>query len=108
MNENQNAVKQLIEEVLALSEATRFLATTDRDEFAAIEIVRACNAAIGLTIRALESAAKPEAQVQSVPPQTIEPRAPLPSAEITVEPEPGVRLPGVEVIESLDDIFDVE
>ena len=108
MNENQSVVKQLIEEVVALAEATRFLATTGRDEFAAVEVVKACNAAIGRTVRALETATMPEVAVRSVPPQMPEPPAPLPSAEITVEGEPCMRLEGVEVIESLDDIFDAE
>ena len=108
MNENHRVVKQLIEEVVALAEATRFLATTEGNEFAAVEVVKACNAAVGRTVRALETATMPEVAVQSVPPEMPHPPAPLPSAEITVEAEPGVRLTGVEIIESLDDIFDAE
>ena len=63
------------------------------------------SAAIGRTIRTLENAAKRPMSVQAVPPGLPEPPAPLPSAEVALEQEPEVRLDGVEVIESLDDIF---
>lgn len=87
MRESQRVVQQLIEEVVALSEATREFALAEDDPFTALEAVRTRHAAIKQSIAQLEAVSQDEVEIEGA-----EPRAPLPNNEI---------------VESLDDLFGV-
>ena len=87
MSESQRIVQQLIEDVVALSEATRAFAVTEDDAFSALSQVRARHAAIAQSIASLECASQDEVKIEA--------------------PEPAAALPQDAVVESLDEIFGV-
>ena len=97
MNESQRAMHRLIEEVVSLSEGTRFLAGSDGYQSEALQVVKACVEAVQGAVSGLDEAMA-DGSVEPID----DPRE---SAEVSIGAAREESGRGAALVEGLDELF---